>query len=227
MVNNPIQSTEIKVAAGDVILNGNLHVPSAAKAIVLFVHGSGSSRFSPRNQYVANALNQRGLVTLLFDLLTEEEGAIDEITRELRFNIPLLAQRLIATTDWVTQQEKLKSFNIGYFGASTGAAAALIGAAQRPKLIKAVVSRGGRPDLANHFLAEVKAPTLLIVGGWDDVVIELNQEAKAKMRCEVAMKIVPGATHLFEEPGKMEEVIKLAGEWFEKLVPHSYTECGT
>ena len=178
--------------------------------MVIFAHGSGSGRFSPRNRYVAEAFNQKGLATLLFDLLTAEEEVLDEQTLELRFNIPLLAERLIATTDWVIKRPEYKHFKIGYFGASTGAAAALIAAAKRPDIIQAVVSRGGRPDLAGNALSLVKAPTLLLVEGWDDVVIELNEAAEAKMNAEVNLQIIPEATHLFEEPGKLDEVIRYA-----------------
>lgn len=215
MANNPnIAAKEVTIQIQDEVLHGNLQIPQGATGIVLFAHGSGSSRFSPRNREVAQAFNQKGLATLLFDLLTPEEEVIDEQTREFRFNIPLLAKRLVMTTDWVLKQHELNPLKIGYFGASTGAAAALIAAAQKTNSIKAVVSRGGRPDLANDFLPQVTAPTLLIVGGWDDVVIDLNQKAQAQMRCEVVLQIVPEATHLFEEPGKMAEVIRLAEEWF-------------
>lgn len=209
-----IQHGNIKIQIDNIMLNGILQIPMNAKSMVLFVHGSGSSRLSPRNQYVAQALNQQGLATLLFDLLTPEEEKIDNQTREFRFNIPLLAQRLVMTTDWLLKHAEFVDFNIGYFGASTGAAAALIAAAERPKIVEAIVSRGGRPDLAGNYLSKVKAPTLLIVGGWDDVVIELNEEAKAKMHCAVEIKIIPESTHLFEEPGKMEEVTHLAAEFF-------------
>lgn len=214
MVNQSIQTLSVKIQAGDVTLNGDLQIPSNAKSIILFAHGSGSSRFSPRNREVAAAFNKKGLATLLFDLLTAEEEVIDEQTREFRFNIPLLAKRLMMTTDWLVQQPVYKSFKINYFGASTGAAAALIAAAERPELICAVVSRGGRPDLAGDALPQVKASTLLIVGGWDDVVIELNLAAQAQMKCEVKLEIIPEATHLFEEPGKLDIVIEVAEEWF-------------
>lgn len=212
----------IKIPINDLILNGDLQIPNNASAIILFAHGSGSSRLSPRNRLVANALNQQGFATLLFDLLTPEEEIIDEQTREFRFDIPMLAERLIQTTDWLLSQDEFKNFNIAYFGASTGAAAALIAAAQRTKIVKAVVSRGGRPDLAGDYLSKVKAPTLLIVGGWDDVVIKLNEQAKSTMRCEVELKIIPEATHLFEEPGKLEAVIQLANEWFSIKMPNNY-----
>jgi putative phosphoribosyl transferase len=203
----------IAIPAGEVILAGNLQVPENARGLVLFVHGSGSSRLSPRNNYVARSLNQLGLATLLFDLLTAEEDKIDEFTREYRFDIPLLARRLNQVTAWVGQQSGLKNLTLGYFGASTGAAAALIAAAEN-KEIKAVVSRGGRPDLAAQALSKVKAATLLIVGEQDPVVIDLNRQAQAKLSCVNQLVIVPGATHLFEEPGTLDQVNILAGEWF-------------
>lgn len=207
---------DVKIQANEAVLHGNLQIPMNSTQIVIFAHGSGSSRFSPRNRHVAEEFNKIGLATLLFDLLTEEEEIIDEQTRELRFNIPLLAERLVATTDWLIKQSEYKHFKIGYFGASTGAAAALIAAAKKPEVVQAIVSRGGRPDLAGNSLPLVKAPTLLIVGGWDDVVIELNEAAQSKMNCEVEIKIIPEATHLFEEPGKLDEVIRYAEEWFSK-----------
>jgi len=211
---------DIKIQLNSLILNGDLQIPENSNALIIFVHGSGSSRFSPRNRLVASSLNQRGFATLLFDLLTPDEEIIDEQTRELRFNIPLLAQRLIQTTDWLLKNKDFQHFNIAYFGASTGAAAALIAAAERPKIVNAIVSRGGRPDLAGDYLSSVQAPTLLIVGGWDDVVIELNEQAQSVMNCKVEIKIIPEATHLFEEPGKLEKVIQLAGDWFDKFLKH-------
>jgi putative phosphoribosyl transferase len=201
------------IPAGEVILAGNLQVPENSRGLVLFVHGSGSSRLSPRNNYVARSLNQLGLATLLFDLLTAEEDKIDEFTREYRFDIPLLARRLNQVTAWVGQQHGLKNLALGYFGASTGAAAALIAAAEN-KDVKAVVSRGGRPDLAAKALSKVKAATLLIVGEQDPVVIDLNRQAQAELSCVNQLVIVPGATHLFEEPGALDQVNTLAGEWF-------------
>jgi len=204
----------IKVQAGGVELTGDMHVPEKSKGIVLFAHGSGSSRLSPRNQYVANVLQKGNLATLLIDLLTLEEERVDEMTRELRFDIPLLAKRLIAIIDWLHNTGK----TIGCFGASTGAAAALIAAAERKKSVKAVVSRGGRPDLAGNHLPLVTAPTLLIVGGNDQQVIELNQTALDELKCEKKLVIVPGATHLFEERGTLEEVARLALEWFTKFL---------
>ena len=181
---------------------------------MVFAHGSGSSRHSPRNQFVARTLNNAGLATLLFDLLTQEEEAIDLRTREHRFNIALLAERLVYATRWARQQEETRDLRIGYFGSSTGGAAALVAAAEVPQDAGAVVSRGGRPDLAGDALPKVQAPTLLIVGGNDDIVIELNEQARDRMRCEVKLEIVPGATHLFEEPGALEHVAQLASDWF-------------
>jgi putative phosphoribosyl transferase len=206
--------SEVQIHAGRAVLPGNLNVPENADALVLFAHGSGSSHHSPRNQFVARTLNDVGLATLLFDLLTQEEEAIDTQTRELRFNIHLLAERLVHATKWAKQQEETRDLRIGYFGSSTGGAAALVAAVELPQDIGAVVSRGGRPDLAGEALPKVKAPTLLIVGGNDDVVIELNEQARDRMRCEVKLEIVPGATHLFEEAGALEQVAKLANDWF-------------
>jgi putative phosphoribosyl transferase len=208
------RSSEVAIQANHVTLQGNLAIPEGAAAIVLFVHGSGSSRNSPRNRFVAEELNKAGLATVLFDLLTAEEERIDMRTRELRFDIPLLAQRLTGAIDWVRRQEATKQVNVGLFGASTGAAAALIAAAHKPEAVSAIVSRGGRPDLAGLFLPRVQAPTLLIVGGDDDVVIGLNQQAARQLRAPHQVRIVPGATHLFEEPGKLEEVARLARDWF-------------
>ncbi|MBI2980062.1 MAG: dienelactone hydrolase family protein, partial [Chloroflexi bacterium] len=179
-----------------------------------FAHGSGSSRNSPRNRFVAEVLRGAGLGTLLFDLLTGEEEAEDSQTGRLRFNIGLLARRLVAVTDWLQQKDETRNLVLGYFGASTGAAAALIAAAERPEMVAAVVSRGGRPDMAAQFLRAVKAPTLLIVGGHDPQVIELNQEALNQLKVEKKLVIVPGATHLFEEPGALEEAARLAADWF-------------
>ena len=206
--------SELQIHAGRAVLPGNLNVPENADALVLFAHGSGSSHHSPRNQFVARTLNDVGLATLLFDLLTQEEEAIDTQTRELRFNIHLLAERLVHATKWAKQQEETRDLRIGYFGSSTGGAAALAAAVDIPQDIGAVVSRGGRPDLAGEALPKAKAPTLLIVGGNDDIVIELNEQARDRMRCEVKLEIVPGATHLFEEPGALEKVAKLASDWF-------------
>ena len=206
--------SEVQIHAEHAVLSGNLTIPENATALVLFAHGSGSSRHSPRNQFVAGTLNDAGLATLLFDLLTQEEEAIDIQTRQHRFNIGLLAERLVHATKWAKQQEHTLDLRIGYFGSSTGGAAALVAAAEIPKDAGAVVSRGGRPDLAGDALPKVQAPTLLIVGGNDDVVIELNEMARDQMRCEVKLEIIPDATHLFEEPGALEQVAKLASEWF-------------
>ena len=205
---------EVQIQAGRAVLSGNLTIPEDTIALVLFAHGSGSSRHSPRNQFVARMLNEAGLATLLFDLLTQEEEANDMYTREHRFNIGLLAERLVYATQWAKQQEQTRNLRISYFGSSTGAAAALVAAAEIPQDFGAIVSRGGRPDLAGDALPKVQAPTLLIVGGNDDIVIELNEMARDQMRCEVKLEIVPGATHLFEEPGALEKVAKLATDWF-------------
>jgi len=205
---------EARVPAGRAMLDGNLTIVAQTKGLVLFAHGSGSSRHSPRNQFVARTLNDAGLATLLFDLLTSEEESVDVYTREHRFDIGLLAERLVYATKWAKQQKQTKDFRFGYFGSSTGGGAALVAAAELPDDIGAVVSRGGRPDLAGDALPKVEAPTLLIVGGDDHVVIELNEQARAQMKCECKIEIVPGATHLFEEPGALEQVAKLASEWF-------------
>ena len=205
---------EVQIHAGRTVLSGNLTVPEKAFALVLFAHGSGSSRHSPRNQFVARTLNGAGLATLLFDLLTPEEEATDMRTREHRFNIGLLADRLVHATRWARRQEQTRDLQVGYFGSSTGGGAALVAAAEIPQDAGAVVSRGGRPDLAGDALPNVQAPTLLIVGGNDDIVIELNEMARDRMRCEVKLEIVPGATHLFEESGALEKVAKLAADWF-------------
>jgi putative phosphoribosyl transferase len=206
--------TEVQIPARRAVLSGNLTIPENAMALVLFAHGSGSSRHSPRNQFVARTLNGAGLGTLLFDLLTPEEEALDIHTREHRFNISLLAERLVHATKWACQQEETRDLRIGYFGSSTGGAAALVAATELPQDVGAVVSRGGRPDLAGDALPRVQAPTLLIVGGNDNVVIELNEMARDQIRCDVKLEIIPGATHLFEEPGVLEQVAKLASDWF-------------
>ena len=208
----------VQVPAGAITLDGNLGVPAGARGIVLFAHGSGSSRHSPRNRYVAGVLRAAGLATLLMDLLTADEEAIDLQTQRLRFDISLLADRLVGATDWLAQNPETRDLTIGYFGASTGAAAALVAAAQRPDAVGAIVSRGGRPDLAGAALARVRAPTLLVVGGNDISVIGMNQEAMAQLHVETKLEIVPGATHLFEEPGALEEVARLAREWFERYL---------
>ena len=206
----------VRVRAGAVTLDGDLSLPDGARAIVLFAHGSGSSRLSPRNRHVADLLNEAGLATLLVDLLTPEEEVTDARTARLRFDIRLLAERLVEVTDWLRERAETRGLRLGYFGASTGAAAALVAAAMRPEAVGAIVSRGGRPDLAGRALSLVRAPTLLIVGGEDGVVIELNRQALAELRAEATLVIVPGATHLFEEPGALDEVARLAREWFER-----------
>jgi dienelactone hydrolase len=213
----------VRVAAARVLLEGNLTLPEGARGIVLFAHGSGSSRFSPRNCYVAQQLNREKLATLLVDLLSPEEEAVDLRTARLRFNIGLLAERLVGVTDWLVRQPDTRPLRIGYFGASTGAAAALVAAAERPQIVRAIVSRGGRPDLAGPAFARVEAPTLLIVGGDDMPVIELNRAALAQLRCEKRLVIVPGATHLFEEPGALEEVARLARQWSERHLAREET----
>ncbi len=209
-----VNQTEMKIPVGNVNVEGILTLPASAKGVVLFAHGSGSGRFSPRNQYVAKEFNKAGIGTLLFDLLTAQEEQEDMFTAQYRFNIPLLAERLIGATLWLKKDPKTKHFVLGYFGASTGAAAALIAAARLPKQISAVVSRGGRPDLAGEYLPNVEAPTLLLVGGWDREVIELNRQAMAQMKSQNKLVIISDATHLFEEPGKLEEVAEVSIAWF-------------
>jgi len=209
-----IEHASVFVPAGEVMLQGDLSMPSKPKGVVLFAHGSGSSRHSPRNRYVAEVLNEHSLATLLVDLLTAEEEQEDEVTAQLRFDIDLLTQRLVAITDWLASQPQIRGHGIGLFGASTGAAAALMTAAERPDVIKAVVSRGGRPDLAGSAASLVRAPTLLIVGSRDTAVIQMNRDAMARMKCKVELKIVPGATHLFEERGALAQVATLAADWF-------------
>lgn len=204
----------------EVTLHGELSVPPSAQGLVIFVHGSGSSRFSPRNQSVARYFNERGLATLLFDLLGEDEQRIDDITREFRFDIPLLVRRLVQVVDQVATESGVLSLGVGLFGASTGAAAALIATAERPVQVKAVVSRGGRVDLADSVLPQVMSPTLLIVGGEDDEVLALNRASSGLLACEQQLAVVQGATHLFEEPGALEQVAKLSADWFlEYLAP--------
>ena len=205
-----------QIPSGSIILEGELIVPVGASGVVLFAHGSGSSRHSPRNQFVARVIREANVGTLLFDLLTKEEEAIDIYTRHLRFDIGLLADRLVDATNWIKSESGTRHLRVGYFGSSTGGGAALVAAARIAEEIGAVVSRGGRPDLAGEALALVKSPTLLIVGGYDEPVIELNEKAYAQLRCEKELKIVPGATHLFEEPGTLEEVASLAAEWFQR-----------
>jgi putative phosphoribosyl transferase len=206
----------VEILDGRAQLNADLRLPADAFGLVVFAHGSGSSRLSARNRQVAEALDEAGLATLLLDLLTREEESIDQFTREYRFDIPRLGRRVIAAADWAVEQAELRGLPLGYFGASTGAAAALIAAAERPSRSKAVVSRGGRPDLAADALPRVQSPTLMIVGGDDQPVIELNKEAMCQMRAPAEMVIIPGATHLFEEPGALEEVSRQAIAWFEK-----------
>ena len=205
---------EIRIGAKGVELEGELVIPTGAEGLVLFAHGSGSSRHSPRNQYVAGVLREAGTGTLLFDLLTPEEEQAELRTRHFRFDIALLAERLIDATAWVRKDHGNCGLNIGYFGSSTGAAAALVAAAMPGNSISAVVSRGGRPDLAGDSLEQVAAPTLLIVGGDDVPVIGMNQEAFDRLRCQKDLRIVPGASHLFEEPGTLEAVARMASKWF-------------
>jgi putative phosphoribosyl transferase len=204
----------VRVRAGSATLEGDLQVPEGASGVVLFAHGSGSSRHSSRNRYVAGELQAAGLATLLIDLLTLEEEAVDQHTGHLRFDIPLLAERLVAATRWLGEDPSTRAFKIGYFGASTGGGAGLVAAASAPDRVGAVVSRGGRPDLAADALPRVQAPTLLIVGGRDLAVLEMNRVAMARMRAVTRLEIVPGATHLFEEPGTLETVAHLARDWF-------------
>jgi putative phosphoribosyl transferase len=211
---------EVQVKAGAATLAGNLALPAAARGLILFAHGSGSSRHSPRNRAVARVLREAGLGTLLIDLLTRGEETEDAITGHLRFDIGLLARRLVAVTDWIHQEPLTRGYPVGYFGASTGGGAALVAAAERPEVF-AVVSRGGRPDLAEDALPRVTAPTLLIVGGEDVPVIGMNRAAAARMRAKVRMDIVPGASHLFEEPGALERVSALAARWFEEHLPRA------
>jgi putative phosphoribosyl transferase len=209
-----VMDQSLQIPAGSVVLDADLAVPEGAQGVVLFAHGSGSGRHSPRNRYVAGELQQAGLATVLADLLTPAEEQLDARTAELRFDIGLLAVRLVELTDWLTTHEPTAGLAIGLFGASTGAAAALVAATRRPAAVEAIVSRGGRPDLAGDALAAVRQPTLLIVGGRDTVVIELNRQAMAMIPGETRLEIVPGATHLFEEPGALEQVARLARDWF-------------
>lgn len=206
----------VKVKAGDVFLTGDLNIPKGAKGLVLFAHGSGSSRKSPRNRFVAEILQKAHLGTLLIDLLTPEEDAVDHQTTHLRFDIEMLTRRLGCVAKWLHEQPATQKLKVGYFGASTGAAAALSAAAEKPALVAAVVSRGGRPDLAGLALSKVRAPTLLIVGGDDGIVVDLNKEAFEQLKGQKKIVIIPGASHLFEEPGALEEVAHLAQEWFTK-----------
>lgn len=211
-----IETFPVQMAIDQVILHGDLSITDEAQGLVLFAHGSGSSRLSPRNRFVAQTLQAGGIATLLFDLLTLEEEEVDLRTRQLRFNLALLTKRLVAVTDWVLQQPPTRAFKLGYFGASTGAAAALLAAVERSPVIAALVSRGGRPELAQPVLAQVKAPTLLLVGGADISVIQMNEQALGAIPAEAKLIIVPGATHLFEEPGALEQVAVLARDWFQR-----------
>lgn len=214
MMKSTRSDPSVVIAADGVELFGELEVPPRAHGIVLFAHGSGSSRHSPRNQQVARALREAGLGTLLFDLLTREEEEDDMDTGAFRFDLDLLAKRLLGATLWLERQPEARGMKIGYFGSSTGGGAALMAAAALGERVAAVVSRGGRPDLAGAALPDVKCPTLLIVGGLDDVVIQLNEDALSSLRCEKELRIVPGATHLFSEYGKLEEVARISAEWF-------------
>ncbi len=214
-----VQEQLVRIPWQDIVLEGELALPQSTRGVVLFAHGSGSSRHSPRNHYVARMLQNSGFSTLRMDLLTRDEESVDVVTRQLRFDISLLAQRLIGSTDWLRRQDSTRLLPMGYFGASTGAAAALIASAERPDQIGAVVSRGGRPDLAGSALARVHAPSLLIVGGHDVDVIPLNQQALQQIAAaESRMEIVPSATHLFEEPGTLELVGQLAAGWFQRFL---------
>jgi dienelactone hydrolase len=213
-VGQAIEHLPISVSVTSAVLEGYLSLPTAATGAVVFAHGSGSSRHSPRNRYVADVLNEGGLGTLLIDLLNADEQEVDLQTSQLRFDIPFLASRLMAITQWLRNQPQLAGLKVGYFGASTGAGATLVAAAELPNLICAVVSRGGWPDLAGDSLERVQAPTLAIVGSNDPAVLELNRQALARMNCVKALHVIPGASHLFEEAGALEEVAKLARAWF-------------
>ncbi len=217
---------EVAIAVDGVVLDGDLTVPAKAKGIVIFAHGSGSSRNSPRNRQVAETICERGMGTLLFDLLTADEERLDESTGALRFDIHMLATRLESVTHWLVSQPEWKDMNIGFFGASTGAAAALVAAAHLGDRVSAVVSRGGRPDLASGVLEKVRCPTLLIVGSLDELVLRLNEDARSQMVCESELRIIPGATHLFSEPGKLEQVANLSARWFEKHLSDGIKERG-
>ncbi len=209
-----MRGTEITISVQDAHLRGELSLSDEVSGLVVFAHGSGSSRHSPRNQFVARTLREAGVGTLLFDLMTAEEEQAEANTRHLRFDIPFLARRLVAATQWALDEGTPRDISVGYFGSSTGAAAALVAAAELPENTNVVVSRGGRPDLAGVALERVRASTLLIVGGKDTAVISLNEEAYGRLQCEKALRIVPGATHLFEEPGTLETVARMASEWF-------------
>lgn len=216
---NVMEKTDIRIPMGAANLRGDLIVPKSSKGLILFAHGSGSSRHSPRNRFVAQVLNEARFATFLMDLLTEDEEKEDQWQGHLRFDVTMLAKRLIAATDWLDRHPQTQNLKVGYFGASTGSAAALIAAPERSKIVKAIVSRGGRPDMAEETLSRVQVPTLLIVGGDDIQVIELNKEAFSKIRIkEKKLEIVPGATHLFEEPGTLELVARLATQWFDRYL---------
>jgi putative phosphoribosyl transferase len=213
-----------QIPSGEIMLDGELSIPGNATGVVLFAHGSGSSRHSPRNQFVARTIRQAGVGTLLFDLLTQQEEAVDISTRHLRFDIGLLAERLVDATNWIKTKPDTSHLRVGYFGSSTGGGAALVAAAKVGEDIGAVVSRGGRPDLAGDALADVKSPTLLIVGGLDHPVIRMNEDAYHQLQCEKELRIIPGATHLFEEPGTLEQVARLAANWFREHLIARETE---
>ena len=217
----PFRESAVQIRSGPALLDGDLIVPREAAGVVVFAHGSGSSRFSSRNRAVAQVLQDGGFATLLLDLLTREEETVDDRTYEYRFDIDRLGRRVVSALDWTAGEPALSGLGVACFGASTGAAAALIGAAERPDLVRAVISRGGRPDLADDALPRVVAPTLLIVGGHDPSVIELNRAATRRMRAPVTLEIVPGATHLFEEPGTLEQVSALALDWCRRHVAPS------
>lgn len=216
---NRILHERVVLLLGEIGLDGELRIPKDASSIIMFVHGSGSSRLSPRNQYIAGELNKHGLATLLFDLLSAKEEALDQHAM-MRFDIRFLARRVVAASRWLREYDETENLNLGYFGASTGAAAALVAAAALPEYVSSIVSRGGRPDLAGTALEQVKAPTLLIVGGLDKDVIELNRQSATKLKCDHHLEIVPGATHLFEEPGTLETVANLAADWFSRKQAH-------
>lgn len=222
-IESPVEAVNkpVRIPIGTIFLEGELRLPDNATGVVLFAHGSGSSRHSPRNQFVAGIIRDAGLGTLLFDLLTEAEEEKDAENGALRFDIPLLAQRLVAATHWLKKQPKTSGLKMGYFGSSTGGGAALLAAAELGDCVAAVVSRGGRPDLAGDALPKVRSPTLLVVGGYDELVICLNDDAYAKLGCEKDFRIVPGATHLFEEPGKLEQVAQISAQWFRKHIVDS------
>lgn len=208
------QTHDLMIETPEVALRAAMAIPKNARSIVLFAHGAGSSRNSPRNRYIAQKLQGAGFATLLMDLLTEEEERIDTFTGRLRFDIPLLAGRLESVTGWVLSQERMREFDIGYFGADTGAAAAFIAAIQRPQAVRAIISRGGRPDLAFHVLPEVRPPVMLLVGAKDQIVLDINREASKRLTTEHSLVVIPGASHLFEEPGRLDTAARRARRWF-------------